>query len=89
MCAGDLRINLGRGEVLRGGEALRSKPREYDPLVLLARNIGDRAALDRIVERSLCAAAPWDEVKDGLNNSALALSGGQQQLCIAGAGCGA
>jgi phosphate transport system ATP-binding protein len=37
-----------------------------------------------IVERSLRAAALWDEVKDRLNHSALGLSGGQQQrLCIA------
>jgi phosphate transport system ATP-binding protein len=37
-----------------------------------------------IVERSLRAAALWDEVKDRLDTSALRLSGGQQQrLCIA------
>ena len=36
------------------------------------------------VERSLRAAALWDEVKDKLRQSAFALSGGQQQrLCIA------
>ncbi|WP_223258259.1 phosphate ABC transporter ATP-binding protein PstB [Thermogemmatispora tikiterensis] len=36
------------------------------------------------VERSLRAAALWDEVKDRLKASALGLSGGQQQrLCIA------
>ncbi|MBP7148372.1 MAG: phosphate ABC transporter ATP-binding protein [Acidobacteria bacterium] len=40
--------------------------------------------LDAIVERSLTAAALWDEVKDRLRGSALGLSGGQQQrLCIA------
>jgi phosphate transport system ATP-binding protein len=43
-----------------------------------------RAALDEVVERSLRAAALWDEVKDRLDRSALGLSGGQQQrLCIA------
>ncbi|GAC1299437.1 MAG: phosphate ABC transporter ATP-binding protein PstB [Vulcanimicrobiaceae bacterium] len=37
-----------------------------------------------VAERSLRAAALWDEVKDRLNRSALDLSGGQQQrLCIA------
>ncbi|MEO7001523.1 MAG: phosphate ABC transporter ATP-binding protein PstB [Ktedonobacterales bacterium] len=37
-----------------------------------------------MVERSLQAAALWDEVKDRLTHSALGLSGGQQQrLCIA------
>jgi phosphate transport system ATP-binding protein len=36
------------------------------------------------VEESLRAAALWDEVKDRLHESALAMSGGQQQrLCIA------
>ncbi len=43
-----------------------------------------RSDLDALVERSLRAAALWDEVKDRLNKSALGLSGGQQQrLCIA------
>jgi len=40
--------------------------------------------LQEIAEKSLRAAALWDEVKDRLNRSALDLSGGQQQrLCIA------
>ena len=40
--------------------------------------------LTEIVERSLHQAALWDEVKDGIAQSALSLSGGQQQrLCIA------
>ena len=43
-----------------------------------------RAALDSIVEESLTKAALWDEVKDRLKESALGMSGGQQQrLCIA------
>ncbi len=46
--------------------------------------IRSRAKLDEIVERSLRAAAIWDEVKGRLKKSALGLSGGQQQrLCIA------
>jgi phosphate transport system ATP-binding protein len=41
-------------------------------------------SMDELVERSLRAAALWDEVKDKLKQNALALSGGQQQrLCIA------
>jgi phosphate transport system ATP-binding protein len=45
---------------------------------------GDRRPLDEIVEKSLRAAALWDEVKDRLHESALGMSGGQQQrLCIA------
>lgn len=40
--------------------------------------------LAEVVERSLKAAALWDEVKDRLHDSALGLSGGQmQRLCIA------
>jgi phosphate transport system ATP-binding protein len=43
-----------------------------------------RGKLDEIVERSLRQAALWDEVKNRLNASGLALSGGQaQRLCIA------
>jgi len=46
--------------------------------------IRDRSKLDAIVEKSLRAAALWDEVKDRLRSSALGMSGGQQQrLCIA------
>jgi phosphate transport system ATP-binding protein len=44
----------------------------------------DRQELDRIVEHSLRQAALWDELKDRLRDSALSISGGQQQrLCIA------
>jgi phosphate transport system ATP-binding protein len=43
-----------------------------------------RFQLDEIVERTLTAAALWDEVKDRLHRSAMSMSGGQQQrLCIA------
>lgn len=43
-----------------------------------------KSALDEMVEKSLRQAAIWDEVKDKLKKSALAVSGGQQQrICIA------
>ena len=43
-----------------------------------------KTKIEEVVERSLHAAALWDEVKDDLRKSGLALSGGQQQrLCIA------
>jgi phosphate transport system ATP-binding protein len=43
-----------------------------------------RSKLDDAVERSLRLSALWDEVKDRLDDPAVALSGGQQQrLCIA------
>lgn len=46
--------------------------------------VRDRSVLDEVCERSLRGAALWDEVKDRLNESALGMSGGQQQrLCIA------
>jgi phosphate transport system ATP-binding protein len=45
---------------------------------------GSRSDLEGRVEQSLQHAALWDEVKDRLHDSALAMSGGQQQrLCIA------
>jgi phosphate transport system ATP-binding protein len=43
-----------------------------------------KSRIDEAVEKSLRAAALWDEVKDRLDENALGLSGGQQQrLCIA------
>ena len=43
-----------------------------------------RSRLDEAVERSLRLAAIWDEVKDRLDEPAIALSGGQQQrVCLA------
>jgi len=43
-----------------------------------------RSKLDDAVERSLKLAAIWDEVKDRLDDAAIALSGGQQQrICLA------
>jgi phosphate transport system ATP-binding protein len=45
---------------------------------------GNKSELAGRVEESLKQAALWDEVKDRLHESALAMSGGQQQrLCIA------
>ena len=53
----------------------------YGPKTFGIRN---RRELDEIVERSLKAAAMWDELKDRLYKPANGLSGGQQQrLCIA------
>ena len=58
----------------------------YDNIAFGPRTHGTRskARLDEIVEESLRDAAIWDETKDVLKKSALAMSGGQQQrLCIA------
>ncbi|MGN0144951.1 MAG: phosphate ABC transporter ATP-binding protein PstB [Clostridium sp.] len=46
--------------------------------------IKNKSQLDEIVEKSLRGAALWDETKDRLKESAIGMSGGQQQrLCIA------
>ena len=46
--------------------------------------VRSKSVLESTVEKSLTAAALWDEVKDRLHESALGLSGGQmQRLCIA------
>jgi len=58
----------------------------YDNIAYGPRSHGVRGKLklDAIVENSLRKAALWEEVKDDLKKSAMAISGGQQQrLCIA------
>ena len=58
----------------------------YDNIAFGPRTHGIRSKqkLDEIVEESLKKAAIWNETKDILKKSALAMSGGQQQrLCIA------
>ena len=51
---------------------------------LRIQNIKNKGEIDSVVEQCLRSAALWDEVKDRLNESALGMSGGQQQrLCIA------
>ncbi len=56
----------------------------FDNIAFPAKVNRIKGAMSEIVERSLRAAALWDEVKDKLHESGLALSGGQQQrLCIA------
>jgi phosphate transport system ATP-binding protein len=58
----------------------------FDNVVYGRRISGERSrtVLHEVCEKALRGAAIWDEVKDRLHESALALSGGQQQcLCIA------
>ncbi len=58
----------------------------YDNIAFGPRTHGihSKRELDEIVESSLRNAAIWEETKDILKKSALAMSGGQQQrLCIA------
>lgn len=49
---------------------------------LRIQGIKNKRTLDEIVEQSLRSAALWDEVKDRLEDNALALSGGQQQRLV-------
>lgn len=53
----------------------------YDNIAYGPRTHGihSKAKLDEIVEKTLKQAATWDETKDKLKKSALAMSGGQQQ----------
>jgi phosphate transport system ATP-binding protein len=56
----------------------------YDNVAFGPRVMGMDIDLDDVVEKSLRAAALWEEVKDDLRSDALGLSLGQQQrLCIA------
>ena len=49
---------------------------------LRIQGINNKRILDEVVEKSLRGAALWDEVKDRLNDSALGMSGGQQQRLV-------
>ncbi len=49
---------------------------------LRIQGINSKRVLDEAVEKSLKAAALWDEVKDRLHDSALGMSGGQQQRLV-------
>lgn len=84
---GDMDINLLRKRVGMVFQKPNPFPMSiYDNIAFGPRTHGihGKARLDEIVERSLCNAAIWEEVKDRLKKSALGLSGGQQQrLCIA------
>jgi len=56
----------------------------YDNVAFGPRVMGMDVNMDEVVEKSLVAAALWDEVKNELKSDALSLSLGQQQrLCIA------
>jgi phosphate transport system ATP-binding protein len=56
----------------------------YDNVAFGPRVMGMNVKMDEVIEKSLRAAALWDEVKDDLKSDALGLSLGQQQrLCIA------
>jgi len=84
---GDMDINLLRKRVGMVFQKPNPFPMSiYDNVAFGPRTHGIRSKvqLDEIVEKSLRAAAIWEELKDRMKKSALGLSGGQQQrLCIA------
>ena len=84
---GDIDVNMLRKRVGMVFQKPNPFPMSvYDNIAFGPRTHGVKRkyALDEIVEKSLRAAAIWDETKDRLKKSAMALSGGQQQrLCIA------
>ena len=84
---GDIDVNLLRRRVGMVFQKPNPFPMSvYDNIAYGPRTHGihSKARLDEIVEKSLRAAAIWDEAKDRLKKSALGMSGGQQQrLCIA------
>jgi len=49
---------------------------------LRLQGVNDRLTLDKVVEKSLKSAALWNEVKDRLHESAMGMSGGQQQRLV-------
>ena len=56
----------------------------FDNVAFAPKSLGMKKDIAERVEKALQGAALWDEVKDRLKTSALAMSGGQQQrLCIA------
>ena len=84
---GDIDVNLLRKRVGMVFQKPNPFPMSiYDNVAYGPRihGIKNKKQLDEIVEKSLKAAALYDEVADRLHSSALGLSGGQQQrLCIA------
>lgn len=79
-------INLRRrvGMVFARPIVLPMSIRENLTYGLRLSGIKDSTRLEEAVESSLKKAALWEEVRDRLDNPAVALSGGQQQrLCIA------
>lgn len=71
----ELRRSIGM--VFQQPNPFRKSIRDNITFALKRHGITDRDELDRMVEESLRGAALWDEVKDKLDKSAYALSGGQ------------
>ena len=81
--------NVSASEVRRRIGMVFQKPNPfpksiYDNIAFGARinGVTDRTKLDEVVEKSLRAAALWDEVKDRLRNSALACPAASNSGCV-------
>lgn len=70
------------GMVFQRPNPFAKSVRENITFALKQHGIRDKDVLDERVETSLRQAALWDEVKDDLDKSALALSGGQAQRLV-------
>lgn len=83
----DIDVNLLRAKVGMVFQKSNLFPKSiYDNIAFgpKIQGVKHRSDLDEIVEKSLRSANIWDETKDRLKDSALKMSGGQQQrLCIA------
>jgi phosphate transport system ATP-binding protein len=72
------------GMVFQKSNPFPMSVRDNVTYALQINGVRNRAVLDEVCEKALRGAALWDEVKDRLGESALGMSGGQQQrLCIA------
>lgn len=76
-------------ELRRGVGMVFQKPNPFPKSIyenvaygLRLQGVSSRRVLDEVVERSLRAAALWDEVKDRLQDNAFGMSGGQQQRLV-------
>jgi phosphate transport system ATP-binding protein len=79
-----LQVRLSIGMVFQKPNPFPKSIYENVAAGLRIRGVKHKTDLDGQIEKSLKAAALWEEVKDRLHKSALSLSGGQQQrLCIA------
>jgi phosphate transport system ATP-binding protein len=79
-----IKVRMRIGMVFQKANPFPTSIAENVSYGLRLRGMKNRARLAEAVEQALVGAALWDEVKDRLDQSALALSGGQmQRLCIA------
>ncbi|KDE38805.1 Phosphate transport ATP-binding protein PstB [Nitrincola lacisaponensis] len=81
--------NIDVAELRRNVGMVFQKPNPFPKSIyenvaygLRLQGVNSKRVLDEVVERSLRAAALWDEVKDRLDDNAFGMSGGQQQRLV-------